>query len=59
MAKETNVVELKLKQETAVWLRDLLKNRVQFQGTPQNLRSILACVDEIAEQLPGGDGEQA
>lgn len=58
MAKETNVVELKLKPETAIWLRDLL-SRIQIQGTPDGARQVIARVDEITEQLPEGNSGQA
>lgn len=59
MSKEKiEAIELKLKPETAVWLRDLL-SRIQIQGTPDGARQVIARVDEITEQLPEGNSGQA
>lgn len=59
MSKEKiEAIELKLKPETAVWLRDLL-SRIQIQGTPDGARQVIARVDEITEQLPEGNSDQA
>lgn len=56
--KQPETIELTLRRETAVWLRELL-SRIQIQGTPDGARQVIARVDEITEQLPEGGSDQA
>lgn len=55
---ENEKVDLKLRPETAVWLRRLLEG-MQVNGQVKEVRRLLAYGDEVLAQLPGGDDEKA
>lgn len=53
VAESNDSIELKLKTETAVWLRELLDGLQLKEAIPlEHARKILAYKDEIAGQLP-------
>ena len=52
-ARDKELVELKLKPETAVWLHELLDGLQLKEAIPlEHARKLLAYKDEVAGQLP-------
>lgn len=58
MADEDELIVLKLRAETAVWLRSLLE-RMQVNGSAKEVRKLLAYSDEVLAQLPDPEEKTA